>query len=284
METVIGVVGGSGLYEIPGLSAIEQYKVETPFGVPSDDYIIGRLGDKTLVFLPRHGRGHRIPPTSINYRANIYGFKKLGVEWLISVSAVGSMRETIAPGHMVVVDQFIDQTKQRASSFYGEGLVGHVPFADPVCSALSGWLASGAERAGAIVHRGGTYLCIEGPQFSTKAESQLYRQWGADVIGMTNLPEAKLAREAGLCYASLAMATDYDCWHTDHDAVTVESVLEVVHRNVDIARKTIVHTVELVAKEARCAYRGIGRTAQMTSPQAVDPELAQKLAILWDDI
>ena len=213
MGEVVGVIGGSGLYEIEGLTEVREVKVETPFGSPSDQFITGKLGEVDMVFLPRHGRGHRLTPSEINYRANIYGMKKLGAGRIISVSAVGSMREEIEPGHIVVVDQFIDRTRARASTFFGSGIVGHVEFADPVCAELSGVLYDAGKRAGATIHRGGTYVCIEGPQFSTRAESMLYRTWDATVIGMTNIPEAKLAREAEICYGTLALSTDYDCWH-----------------------------------------------------------------------
>jgi 5'-methylthioadenosine phosphorylase len=236
---VLGVIGGSGLYEIEGLTGVEDVRVETPFGPPSDAIVRGRLGETTLLFLPRHGRGHRLAPHEIPYRANVCALKKLGATHLVSVSAVGSMREAIAPGDFVVVDQLVDLTKRRPSTFFDDGIVGHVGFADPVCERLSAALAGAAEKAGARVHRGGTYVCIEGPQFSSRAESLLYRSWGVSVIGMTALPEAKLAREAELPYALLALATDYDCWHESEEDVTVEAVLAVMKRNVTAARRAV---------------------------------------------
>ncbi len=251
-KTIIGVIGGSGLYEIEGLKDVREVTVETPFGDPSDRFIIGTLGDAQLVFLPRHGRGHRLLPSEVNYRANIYALKQLGVERIISVSAVGSMKEEIAPGHMVVPDQFVDRTQgKRASTFFGAGVVGHIQFADPVCAELSGILAASGRRAGATVHEGGTYICIEGPNFSTRAESNIYRAWGVDVIGMTNIPEARLAREAEICYATLALATDYDCWHDAHDDVSVEAVIAIIRQNVAMARDIIQLAVEAIAAECR---------------------------------
>lgn len=264
-STVIGVIGGSGLYEIEGLTQLEEVRLETPFGAPSDVYICGRLDDVRLVFLPRHGRGHRLLPSEVNYRANIYGMKKLGVRRIISVSAVGSMRGDIAPGHIVIPDQFFDRTQgQRASTFFGNGVVGHVQFADPVCAELSGVLATAAWEAGATVHRGGTYLCIEGPNFSTRAESRIFRGWGVDVIGMTNLPEARLAREAEICYGTIALATDYDCWHEDHDDVSVEAVLAIIEQNVAMARRIIQAAVPRLAGAPECSCGEALRHAVMT--------------------
>jgi 5'-methylthioadenosine phosphorylase len=236
---VLGVIGGSGLYEIDGLTDVADVTHETPFGSPSDVIVRGQLGDVTLLFLPRHGRGHTIAPHRINARANVWALKELGATHLISVSAVGSMREEIAPGDFVVVDQFIDLTKGRAATFFDEGVVAHVAFSDPVCASLSEALAVASEASGVRVHRGGTYVCIEGPQFSTRAESLLYRSWGVSVVGMTALPEAKLAREAELPYALLALATDYDCWHDTQPTVDVASVLAVVQRNVAAARRAV---------------------------------------------
>ena len=238
-ERVLGVIGGSGLYEIAGMTHVEEVRVETPFGPPSDAIVRGRLADTTLLFLPRHGRGHRVAPHEINFRANVCALKTLGARQLVSISAVGSMKEEIAPGDFVVVDQFIDLTKKRASTFFEDGVVAHVGFSDPVCGDLAGALAGAAAKAGARVHRGGTYVCIEGPPFSTRAESLLYRSWGVSVIGMTGMPEAKLAREAELPYALLALATDYDCWHASEEAVTVDAVLAVLGKNVERARRTI---------------------------------------------
>lgn len=236
----LGVIGGSGLYAIEGLERVTEHNVETPFGKPSDAIIEGWLGDTRLLFLPRHGRGHKVAPHEINYRANILALKMLGAEQLLSVSAVGSMKESIEPGHMVVVDQFIDRTRTRPSTFFeGHGLVAHVEFAEPVDAALADALYRSSVNVGARTHRGGTYICIEGPQFSTRAESNFYRSFGVDVIGMTNLPEARLAREAELPFATLALATDYDCWHTGHESVTVESVIEVIKANVSTAKKIV---------------------------------------------
>jgi 5'-methylthioadenosine phosphorylase len=254
-KKTIGVIGGSGLYEIEGLTDVQQVKVDTPFGQPSDEYTTGTLGDTRMVFLPRHGRGHRLLPGEINYRANIYGMKKLGCEWLISVSAVGSMKEEIAPGHIVIVDQFFDRTKERPGTFFGSGIVAHVEFADPVCPDLVEVLFSSAKEAGATVHKGGTYMCIEGPRFSTRAECNIYRKWGIDVIGMTNIPEAKLAREAEICYATLALATDYDCWHETEESVSVDIILETLKNNVSMAKNIIKNAVRKISgpRECKCA-------------------------------
>ncbi|HHL40452.1 MAG TPA: S-methyl-5'-thioadenosine phosphorylase [Deltaproteobacteria bacterium] len=276
-EKVIGVIGGSGLYEMEGLTAIESVKVETPFGDPSDEFVTGRLGDARLVFLPRHGRGHRLLPSEINYRANIYAMKKLGVQWIISISAVGSMKEEIEPGHIVIVDQFFDRTMGRASSFFGDGVVGHVEFADPVCPDLSDRLYEAAAAAGATVHKGGTYICIEGPQFSTKAESRIYRSWGVEVIGMTNIPEAKLAREAEICYATVALSTDYDCWHETEESVTVEMILETLRKNVATAKEIIKRAVPSISPRRGCRCPEAARFAVVTAPEAVPPETAARL-------
>jgi 5'-methylthioadenosine phosphorylase len=251
-QPIIGVIGGSGLYEIEGLSDIREVTLETPFGAPSDKFVTGVLGGVKMVFLPRHGRGHRILPSEVNYRANIYGMKVLGVQQIISVSAVGSMKEEIVPGHIVIPDQFFDRTQgKRASTFFGNGVVGHVQFADPVCAALSKRLVAGAEKVGATVHRGGTYLCIEGPNFSTRAESNIYRSWGVDIIGMTNIPEARLAREAEICYGTVALATDYDCWHEGHEDVSVEAVIAIIQQNVNTARQIIKEAVKDISANAQ---------------------------------
>ncbi len=280
MQT-IGVIGGSGLYDLPGLTRVREVKLKTPFGDPSDAYIVGELGAVQLAFLPRHGRGHRFSPTEINSRANIWGFKKLGCQRIISFSAVGSMREEIAPGHMVIIDQLIDRTRQRPQTFFGEGIVGHVQMADPVCLELASVLYDSAAAARAKVHRGGTYLCIEGPQFSTRAESRLYRSWGVDVIGMTNLPEARLAREAELCYATVALSTDYDCWHHAEEDVTVEAVLAVMAKNVDTAREIIRQAARRLEKGGRrCECGNALRSAIMTAPEAVPAKTYQKLELL----
>ena len=239
MKHVLAVLGGSGLYEMDGLRDIAELEVDTPYGRPSDVVVRGTLGGTTMLFLPRHGRGHKVPPHQINFRANVCALKKAGATHLVSISAVGSMREEIVPGHLVVPDQFIDLTKRRITTFFEDGIVGHVPFADPTCTVLGAALAEAATRAGATVHRGGTYLCMEGPQFSTRAESRLYRTWGVSVIGMTAMPEAKLAREAELPYAIVAMVTDYDCWHPGHDHVTVDQVVKILNGNADNARKLL---------------------------------------------
>jgi 5'-methylthioadenosine phosphorylase len=281
----IGVIGGSGLYEIEGLTAIERVRLDTPFGAPSDEYVVGRLGDAKMVFLPRHGRGHRIAPDEINYRANIHGMKQLGVEWIISVSAVGSMREEIRPGDIVVPDQFFDRTKGRKATFFGDGVVGHVGFADPICGALSGLLYQSAEPAcaerGCKAHQGGTYVVIEGPQFSTRAESRIYRQWGVDVIGMTNLPESKLAREAEICYGTIALSTDYDCWHETEEDVTVDAVVAIVKKNVSLAREIIRRTVEKLPEARSCPCKSAAAHAIMTDLSTIPDAARERLGLLF---
>jgi 5'-methylthioadenosine phosphorylase len=250
----IGVIGGSGLYEMEGLEQVEQISVDTPFGKPSDQFITGVLNGVKMVFLPRHGRGHRYLPSEVNYRANIYGMKKLGVDRIISVSAVGSLKESIVPGHIVIPDQFIDRTKGvRKDTFFGNGIVAHVGFADPTCNCLSGSLVKAALAAGATVHRGGTYICMEGPAFSTRAESFMYLGLGASVIGMTNLTEAKLAREAEICYGIIALSTDYDCWHDSHDDVTVDAIIKIIHQNVTMAKQIIRHAVNSSLDNRSCS-------------------------------
>jgi 5'-methylthioadenosine phosphorylase len=276
----IGVIGGSGLYGLDGLEDVEHVTLDTPFGAPSDSYLVGRLGDARLVFLPRHGRGHRILPHEVNARANLHGLKQLGAEWVIAVSAVGSMKEEIRPGDLVVVDQFIDRTRTRPSSFFGDGAAGHVGFADPVCPRLHDWLLEAANAAGARVHPRGTYVCIEGPQFSTRAESLLYRSWGVDVIGMTALPEAKLAREAELCYATLALATDYDCWHAAEADVTVEQVVAVMKKNVALARDVVRRAAALAQPPRACACPSAARGALMTHPESLSPEARRRLDLI----
>lgn len=278
----LGVIGGSGLYEIDGLTNVTEVRVETPFGPPSDAIVKGDLGDASLLFLPRHGRGHRIPPHKIDYRANVCAMKLAGATHLVSVSAVGSMKEEIVPGHLVVVDQFIDLTKRRVSTFFEDGVAAHVVFADPVCADLAGALAGAAERAGGTVHRGGTYVCMEGPQFSTRAESLVYRSWGASVIGMTGMPEAKLAREAELPYALLALATDYDCWHESEEDVSVEAVLAVVHKNVALARRTVVELARALPDASKSRATGALRGAIMTAKDAVSPAARERLGWLVD--
>ena len=279
----IGIIGGSGLYEMEGLSQIEEVRIDTPFGSPSDVIVLGTLDDARLAFLPRHGRGHRITPTDINYRANIWALKKLGCEWIISVSAVGSMKEHIAPGDVVIVDQFIDLTKRRVSTFFGEGIVGHVSFAQPISLELAKALTEAARATGkAKVHEGGTYVCIEGPQFSTKAESKVYRSWGVEVIGMTNMPEAKLALEAEISYATIALATDYDCWHESHEAVSVEAVIAVLQKNVENAKAILKEAVKRIPNERTCPAKDALKYAIMTAPDRIPAETREKLSIFLD--
>jgi 5'-methylthioadenosine phosphorylase len=268
-QRVLAIVGGSGLYEIPGMTDLEEVPVDTPFGPPSDTVVRGKLGDVLVLFLPRHGRGHRVAPHQIDARANICALKKLGATHLVSVSAVGSMREDIRPGDFVVVVQFIDQTRRRVSTFFEDGLVAHVGFADPVCADLSEALAEAAVRAGARVHRGGTYVCIEGPQFSTRAESNLFRSWGVSVIGMTAMPEAKLAREAELPYALLALATDYDCWHESEEDVSIEAVLKVLGDNVARARVTVAELARALPDPERSRAAGALASARVTASALV---------------
>ena len=262
----IGVFGGSGFYSF--LDKAEDVTVDTPYGPPSDRFVVGEIGGKRVAFLPRHGRGHRITPTEINYRANIYGLKTLGARWVISVSAVGSMKEDIHPLDIVIPDQFFDHTKRRVSSFFGEGIVAHVGMADPVCRDLAGALETGARESGARVHRGGTYICIEGPQFSTRGESNVYRRWGMSVIGMTNMPEAKLAREAELCYATMALATDYDVWHEEHDAVSVEAVVANLNKNVATARVVLGRVLPRLGGPCGAGCPSALATAVITNPIA----------------
>ncbi len=280
-QAVVGVIGGSGLYEIEGLTDIEEIRVETPFGDPSDAYITGTLEGVKMVFLPRHGRGHRYLPSEVNYRANIYGMKKLGVQQIISVSAVGSMKEHIVPGHIVLPDQFFDRTQgKRASTFFGNGVVGHVQFADPICGDLCDILHQSSIEAGATVHKGGTYICIEGPNFSTRAESMIYRSWGVDVIGMTNVPEARLAREAEICYATVALATDYDCWHQEHDDVTVEAVLAIIHQNVAMARDIIKSAAKRLGEPRACGCHKALEFAVMTRKDLIPEQTRLDLDLI----
>jgi len=280
----IGIIGGSGLYDIDGLRKVKELSVKTPFGLPSDKVLIGELDGSRIAFLSRHGRGHRINPSEINYRANIYALKSIGVSRVISVSAVGSMKESIKPGDVVLPDQFIDLTKRRVSTFFEGGIVAHVAFGDPVCPSLGAVLLDAARGIGATVHQGGVYLCIEGPQFSTKGESRLYRQWGASVIGMTNLPEAKLAREAELCYATLALATDYDCWHETEDAVTVESILTTLRQNVTLAKRLLRTAMTAVADVKSCSCHCALQDAIITAPDRMPASLRRKLALLMDRV
>lgn len=283
MQT-IGVIGGSGFYQLEGLSDVEEVVLDTPFGQPSGPFVVGRLGERRLIFLARHGRGHHLSPSEINYRANVWGMKKLGVEWLLSVSAVGSLREHIRPGDLVVVDQTLDRTHRRVSTFFTDGVVGHVSMADPMCSHLAGHLAEAARRvAPGAVHQGGTYVCIEGPQFSSRAESHLYRSWNADVIGMTNMPEAKLAREACLCYATLALSTDYDCWHVSEEPVTVETVLAVMKENIARAQSTVRELAAHVPLERGCQCRHALKGAVMSDVGALSAEQRTRLELILRD-
>jgi len=279
-ESVVGVIGGSGLYAIEGLEDAREMAIATPFGEPSDAYLSGTLGGVRMVFLPRHGRGHRIPPSAINFRANLWGMKRLGVTRILSLSAVGSMREAIEPGDFVVVDQFIDRTRHRADTFFDRDVVAHVAFADPVCAEVRRALIAATREVGLRAHDGGTYLNMEGPQFSTRAESLLYRSWGVDVIGMTNLQEAKLAREAEICYATVAMATDYDCWHESHEAVSVEAVIALVNRNAANARSLVKAAVPLLPPSRACGCSEALRFAIMTAPDRIGPEARARLGLL----
>ena len=278
---VIGVIGGSGVYDIGGLTGTQWRTIETPFGRPSDQLLFGELGGQRLVFLPRHGRGHKVPPSELNFRANIDAMKRAGVTEILSVSAVGSLRAELAPGTFVVVDQFIDRTFARKKSFFESGLVAHVSMADPVCRRLGDAIEDGARAVGIKAVRGGTYLVMEGPQFSTRAESELYRGWGCDVIGMTNMPEAKLAREAEMCYATIAMVTDYDCWHPHDAAVTVDAVIKVLLANADHARSLIRAAVPLLRDRAAPCAAGCHtalKDAIITPPEARDPKMVERLS------
>jgi len=279
-ELVVGVIGGSGLYEIDGLEDLREVALSTPFGDPSDAFLTGTLGGVRMVFLPRHGRGHRISPSEINFRANVWGLKQLGVTRCLSISAVGSMREGLAPGDFVLVDQFFDRTRHRPDTFFGGGVVAHVLFADPTCADVRSTVRDAAAELGIALTEGGTYLNMEGPQFSTRAESHIYRGWGVDVIGMTNLQEARLAREAEICYATVAMVTDYDCWHEGHEDVTVEAILEVMHSNVDRARHLVAAAVPRMAPVRSCPCKEALRYAIMTSPDRITPEARDRLGLL----
>ena len=276
----LGVIGGSGLYEIEGLSEVERIDVRSPFGTPSDSLLLGRLAGTEMVFLPRHGRGHALPPGAVDYRANIDALKRAGVTDIVSLSAVGSLREDIAPGDFVLVDQFIDRTFAREKSFFGAGLAAHVSMAEPVCPRLGGHVLAAAENLGLGIVRGGTYIAMEGPQFSTVAESELYRQWGCAVIGMTNMPEAKLAREAEICYATVAMVTDYDCWHPDHAAVTVEAIVRTLKENAASARRLVAALGEALDPRRETCTAGCDRAlenAVITAPEARDPAMVKRL-------
>ena len=271
----VGVIGGSGLYSLEGLKIKEEKKVKTPFGEPSDSFIIGGIDNIEVIFLPRHGKGHRILPSEINYRANIYAFKLLGVEWIISVSAVGSLKENIHPMDVVIVDQFFDRTKRRIDTFFGGGIVAHVGIADPVCPVLSEILFESAKKEGANAHKGGTYVTIEGPSFSTRAESKVYRTLGFDVIGMTNMTEAKLAREAEICYSTMAMVTDYDVWKEQD--VNIQQVIEYLQKNAEMAKKIISRAVKILPDERKCLCSSALKDTIITSPDLIPPEIKRKL-------
>jgi len=274
----IGIIGGSGLYDMADVTEREEVNVTTPFGEPSAPYLLGTLRGKRVAFLARHGGGHRVSPSELNFRANIFGMKLLGVEYILSASAVGSLKEEYRPADIVIPDQFFDRTKGRPSSFFGRGLVGHVGFAHPFCRILSGLAHESGKRAGATVHKGGTYVCMEGPQFSTLAESQLYRAWGMDIIGMTNLQEAKLAREAEICYTTIALVTDYDCWHPDHDSVTVEMVMSILAKNAATAQQIIAGAVERLPYERTCECASALKYALVTRPEMVPDQVKKDLA------
>ena len=278
---IIGIIGGSGLYEIDGLENVEWRALYSSFGMPSDEFMFAELDGQKLVFLPRHGRGHHIPPSELNFRANIDALKRANVTEILSLSAVGSLREDLPPGTFVIVDQFIDRTFAREKSFFGTGLVAHISMAEPVCSRLGDALAAAANATGITTIRGGSYLAMEGPQFSSRAESELYRQWGCDVIGMTNMPEAKLAREAEMCYATVAMVTDFDCWHPDHDNVTVETIIKVLTENADKARTLVREIVPRLSSRTETCHDGCQTaldTALITAPNARDPVLMETLS------
>ena len=280
MPVEIGIIGGSGLYDIAELTDREEKRVTTPFGDPSAPYVLGTLGGKRVAFLARHGIGHRLLPSELNFRANIYGFKVLGVERILSASAVGSLKEEYRPLDIVVPDQFFDRTAGRVSTFFGRGIAAHIAFAHPICGTLAAIAADAAGSVGARVHRGGTYVNMEGPQFSTLAESNLYRSWGMDVIGMTNLQEAKLSREAEICYTTLALVTDYDCWHPDHDSVTVDLIVANLVQNAVTARKTIVHAVSRIEGPRTCACKDALATAIITRPEHIPASVKQELGPL----
>ena len=279
-DRILGVIGGSGLYELPGIRDVRPVRVSTPFGDPSDALMRGRLGDVEVIFLPRHGVGHRILPSEVPFRANVFALKQLGAEFLLSIGAVGSLREQLAPGHVVVPDQFIDRTVARKSTFFGDGIVVHVSLADPVCATLADAVDAAAREAGGTVHRGGTYICMEGPQFSTRAESHMYRQWGADIIGMTNWQEAKLAREAELCFASLALVTDYDCWKSDAEHVVIEEVLRILAANAQLAQRAVAGVASRLPVARACPCASALQNAIITNPKLIPAETRERLAPL----
>lgn len=279
-QAEIGIIGGSGLYSMPGLSAVREVRQETPFGDPSDVYVLGTLEGRKVAFLARHGRGHRILPTELNFRANIYGFKQLGVERIVSVSAVGSLKQEHKPLEFVIPDQFFDRTRHRVDTFFGEGIVAHIAFADPICPELARTVETACRKAGVAGKRGGTYLCMEGPQFSTKAESNVYRTWGMDVIGMTNLQEAKLAREAEMCYVTVAMVTDYDCWHPHHDSVTVDQIVAVLLKNAENACNVVRETVAAIPEGRSCKCPAALAHAILTDRDKIPAATRQKLKLI----
>jgi 5'-methylthioadenosine phosphorylase len=280
VKAEIGIIGGSGLYSMPGFAKQEEVHIETPFGPPSDNYVLGELGGRRVAFLARHGRGHRLSPSELNFRANVYGMKSLGVERILSLSAVGSLKEEHHPLDFVIPDQFFDRTRGRASTFFGEGLVAHISFAHPICPELAWVVAEACSAAGVHAKQGGTYLCMEGPAFSTKAESNIYRSWGMDVIGMTNLTEAKLAREAEICYVTIAMVTDYDCWHPDHDAVTVNQIIATLQKNAENACAVVTQAVAKMPKERTCACGSALSHAIITDRKLVPESARRKLGVL----
>jgi 5'-methylthioadenosine phosphorylase len=279
-QAEIGIIGGSGLYSMPGFTDVKELRQQTPFGDPSDAYVLGTLAGRKVAFLARHGRGHRILPSELNFRANIYGFKQLGVERIISVSAVGSLKEEHKPLDFVIPDQFFDRTRHRIDTFFGDGVVAHIAFADPICAEMAEVVQSACVRAGVTGKRGGTYICMEGPQFSTKAESNVYRSWGMDVIGMTNLQEAKLAREAEICYVTIAMVTDYDCWHPHHDSVTVDQIIAVLLKNAENACTVVRETVAALPAERRCKCGSALAHAILTERSKIPAATRERLKLI----
>jgi 5'-methylthioadenosine phosphorylase len=279
-QAEIGIIGGSGLYQMPGFTDAHEVEQQTPFGDPSDAYILGTLGGRQVAFLARHARGHKLLPSELNFRANIYGFKQLGVERIISVSAVGSLKDEHKPLDFVIPNQFFDRTRHRVDTFFGDGIVAHIAFGDPVCSEMTKVVRGACQTVGVTAKRGGTYICMEGPQFSTKAESNVYRSWGADVIGMTNLQEAKLAREAEICYVTIAMVTDYDCWHPHHDSVTVEQILSVLAKNAENAAKVVTATVSAMPKTRSCKCGSALANAILTDPAKIPAATKEKLQLI----
>ncbi len=279
-QAEIGIIGGSGLYSMPGVTDAQEVRLQTPFGEPSDAYTVGTLEGRKVAFLARHGRGHRILPTELNFRANIHGMKQLGVERILSVSAVGSLKEEHKPTDFVIPDQFYDRTKQRISTFFGEGVVAHISFGDPVCPELAELVEGACKTAKVVGKRGGTYVCMEGPQFSTKAESNVYRSWGADVIGMTNLQEAKLAREAEICYVTIAMVTDYDCWHPEHDAVTIDQIVAVLHQNAANAQEVVRQSVAAMPATASCKCSSALQFAMLTDKSTIPAATKEKIKLI----